>query len=181
MLDLRLSSCADKALALSRHFLLHKTNRGFSFDSEIDTTGKLLNAVENGYLRFLSPSPTLRPPILKTEVKRYIDLDQGRVDFVEKFFKCAACNYLAIPAKGIASKNFANHLTQKKRTTSDDGHDLVSSLRTSGGRRKYSHVVSSNHTIENPEYFKFNDGCYVEVADGFQSYFVDLPNACTYF
>ena len=119
------TSCADKARALSRHFLLHKTNGGFNFDSEIDTAGKLLNAVENGYLRFLSPSPTLRPPILKTEVKRYIDLDQGRVDFVEKFFKCAACNYLAVPAKGIASKNFADHLTQKTRTTSDDGHDLV--------------------------------------------------------
>jgi hypothetical protein len=155
--------------------LFHK-NDGFSFDSEVDTAGKLLNAVEGDYLRLLSPLPALRPPILKTEVQRYIDVGQARVDVAKKFYKCGACNYLAIPANGkqSESKNISDHFNQKKRTTStQNGHDLFLGLCASGGRRKYSQLTYSTHTNENPACVKLYDGCYVEVADGFQSYFID--------
>ena len=106
------TSCADKARALSRHFLFHQRKDGFRFDSNVDTAGKLLNAVEVDYLRFRSPSPVLRPPILKTEVQRLIGLDQASVEVVEKLFKCAACNYLAIPAKGQSASSLGTGLHQ---------------------------------------------------------------------
>jgi hypothetical protein len=169
------TDCADKARALSHHFLIHKKD-GFSFDSEVDTAGKLLNAVEGDHLRLRSPSPLLRPPILKTEVKRYIDLGKARVDFAKTFYKCSACNYLAIPATGKQSetKNISNHFHQKKRATSTlNGHDMFLGLCASDGRKKYSQLTYSTHTNENPAYVKLYDGCYVEVADGFQSYFID--------